>query len=149
MLVTVITHRVNGAWQGSRPAFSLPPPLRFGLLMDYARAWLPKTKLKFIPLVLGSVLFIWVLLPFPGPLPGRRPHPGFRSHGRPPRTRPYPPPHPHTIWQQRAEQVKDAFLHAYDGYLKYAALHDELLPVSNAAVDKCVTLCPLMFSIYL
>lgn len=105
--------------------------------MNYVRPWLPKTKLRFIPLVLGSALFLWTLLPYPRPPLHGRPRPGFRyPHERHPRPRPYPPPHPHTIWQERAEQVKGAFLHAYDGYLKYAASHDELLPLSNAAVDN-------------
>lgn len=117
--------------------------------MNYVRPWLPKTKLRFIPLVLGSALFLWTLLPYPRPPLHGRPRPGFRyPHERHPRPRPYPPPHPHTIWQERAEKVKGAFLHAYDGYLKYAASHDELLPLSNAAVDKYVALCLLVSSIY-
>ena len=30
------------------------------------------------------------------------------------------------------------YRHAYSGYLKYAAGHDELRPLSNTAVNKCV-----------
>ncbi|KAJ3516941.1 hypothetical protein NLJ89_g815 [Agrocybe chaxingu] len=39
-------------------------------------------------------------------------------------------------WQVRAETVKGAFLHAYHGYEKYAAPHDELKPLSNGSSDK-------------
>ena len=40
------------------------------------------------------------------------------------------------VWETRAEDVKDAFLHAYHGYEKYAAPFDELLPVSASGVNK-------------
>ena len=40
------------------------------------------------------------------------------------------------VWESRAEDVKDAFLHAYHGYEKYAASFDELLPVSASGVNK-------------
>ena len=44
------------------------------------------------------------------------------------------------IWDARANRVKQAFLHAYNGYLRHAAGHDEIRPLSNTAVDKCVFL---------
>jgi hypothetical protein len=37
------------------------------------------------------------------------------------------------VWAERASKVKNAFLHAYHGYERYAAPHDELKPVSNRA----------------
>ena len=40
------------------------------------------------------------------------------------------------IWADRAAQVKNAFLHAYRGYERYAFPHDELRPVSNGSIDK-------------
>lgn len=45
------------------------------------------------------------------------------------------------LWNQRAAQVRDAYLHGYNHYLRYAAGHDELLPLSNGWQDKYV-LCP-------
>lgn len=46
------------------------------------------------------------------------------------------------IWDTRANHVKQAFLHAYNGYLTHAAGHDELRPLSNHAVNKYVpTIC--------
>jgi len=42
------------------------------------------------------------------------------------------------IWAQRADAVRNAFLHAINGYVAYAAPHDELRPLSKAPVDKCV-----------
>ncbi len=41
-------------------------------------------------------------------------------------------------WAERADAVRDAFLHAYNGYLTYAAPHDELLPLSKSPYDMCV-----------
>ena len=38
--------------------------------------------------------------------------------------------------QQRADAVKEAFQHAWDGYMKYAFPHDELHPVSNGYGDS-------------
>lgn len=36
----------------------------------------------------------------------------------------------------RADAVKEAFQHAWDGYMKYAFPHDELHPVSNTYGDS-------------
>ncbi|OCH84615.1 seven-hairpin glycosidase [Obba rivulosa] len=40
------------------------------------------------------------------------------------------------VWEDRAEQVKRAFLHAYRGWETHAAPHDELLPLTNRSSDK-------------
>ena len=40
------------------------------------------------------------------------------------------------VWEERAAQVKQAFLHAYRGYLQYANGHDELRPLSFIGVNK-------------
>lgn len=45
---------------------------------------------------------------------------------------------PSQEWSQRAEKVKQAFLHAYRNYETYASPHDELLPVTAKHVDKYV-----------
>ena len=37
----------------------------------------------------------------------------------------------HVANQARADAVQEAFVHAWDGYKKYAFPNDELLPVSN------------------
>ncbi|KAL4066002.1 glycoside hydrolase family 47 protein [Scleroderma yunnanense] len=39
-------------------------------------------------------------------------------------------------WAQRAAQVREAFLHAYHGYERYAFPHDELRPLSNSSSDS-------------
>lgn len=36
----------------------------------------------------------------------------------------------------RAHAIKEAFQHAWDGYMKYAFPHDELHPVSNGYGDS-------------
>lgn len=38
--------------------------------------------------------------------------------------------------QAKADAVKEAFQHAWDGYMKYAFPHDELTPVSNGHADS-------------
>ncbi|KAJ7763659.1 glycoside hydrolase family 47 protein [Mycena maculata] len=39
------------------------------------------------------------------------------------------------VWDERAAEVKRAFMHAYRGYEQYAAPHDELRPVSSGFAD--------------
>lgn len=54
----------------------------------------------------------------------------------------YPYPEAETISrraldnQAKADAVKEAFQHAWDGYIKYAFPHDELRPVSNGHADS-------------
>ena len=90
-------------------------------------------------IILGTITCLWLIFaqfgsvpfrsgpPFPPP---SRPPPGFR-----------PPPFDGSQagpeeWAARAEKVKEAFLHAYHGYEKYASPNDELLPLSNGSVNK-------------
>jgi len=40
------------------------------------------------------------------------------------------------LWEARALQVKNAFLHAYHGYEQFAFPSDELRPISNRSIDK-------------
>jgi hypothetical protein len=44
-------------------------------------------------------------------------------------------PTPPETWTERAEQVKDAFRHAYSGYERLAYPHDELKPLSELTED--------------
>ncbi|KAI0060718.1 seven-hairpin glycosidase [Artomyces pyxidatus] len=60
--------------------------------------------------------------------------PQRHGHFRPP-----PLKHSHAadkLWAGRAEQVKGAFLHAYDAYRENAVGHDEVLPLSNRSIDN-------------
>lgn len=43
---------------------------------------------------------------------------------------------PPEVWENRASEIKKAFLHAYHGYERYASPHDELKPVSNTPDNK-------------
>lgn len=45
---------------------------------------------------------------------------------------------PPKVWEQRAERVKQAFIHAYNGYEQYASPSDELRPLSNSASNTWV-----------
>ena len=90
-------------------------------------------------IALGAVTSLWLIIaqfgsfpfrsgpPFPPP---SRPPPGFR-----------PPPFDGSQvgseeWAARADKVKEAFLHAYHGYEKFASPSDELLPISNGSINK-------------
>lgn len=55
----------------------------------------------------------------------------------PPQVTVHKPP-PSSIWDARANQVKEAYLHAFSGYQKHAAPYDELLPISGGRVNKYV-----------
>ena len=107
-----------------------------------------KRMMRLVPVGLGATFLLFTLARW-----ATNPHdlfpdePPFFPHGPPPHPphpfgadRPLPPPYPHTApstkWSIRAEAVRDAFKHAYGGYVKYAGEHDELLPVTGAAVDK-------------
>ncbi|KAH9479527.1 Mannosyl-oligosaccharide alpha-1,2-mannosidase IA [Psilocybe cubensis] len=39
------------------------------------------------------------------------------------------------VWSSRADQVKQAFRHAYSGYVRYAAPADELAPLRNSGIN--------------
>jgi len=41
-------------------------------------------------------------------------------------------------WKERQQRVKKAFVHAYHGYEKFASPMDELKPLSNVGLNKCV-----------
>ncbi|KAF5204870.1 Mannosyl-oligosaccharide 1,2-alpha-mannosidase MNS3 [Thalictrum thalictroides] len=77
---------------------------------------------------------------------------GFKGFWRrPPRIPPRLPPHDklnhntHIIdsqklnekskWQARQDKVKEAFIHAWSGYTKYAMGYDELMPLSQRGTD--------------
>jgi hypothetical protein len=45
---------------------------------------------------------------------------------------------PLNLWDSRANAVKDAFVHAYEGYMRHAEGYDELLPVKGGRVNKFV-----------
>ncbi|OJT12443.1 Endoplasmic reticulum mannosyl-oligosaccharide 1,2-alpha-mannosidase [Trametes pubescens] len=113
-----------------------------------------KRAYRFIPLGAAATLLLWAFARFgvtdhstyrpgpdqiedfypPPPPPHHFPPPFGGAHPPPGR----PPPHvrPTTVWSERADAVKNAFLHAYRGYQEYAGSHDELLPVSDAYVDN-------------
>ncbi|TBU30171.1 seven-hairpin glycosidase [Dichomitus squalens] len=117
--------------------------------MDYLRT---RRAYRLIPFGLLASCLLWAFVHFgvadhdiypSGPDFGHPflrgpPHPPH-AHGGPPHPPPFrPPPAPqeHTKWSKRADAVRDAFRHAYKGYLEYAGSSDELKPVSNEAVNN-------------
>ncbi|KAI0918074.1 hypothetical protein AcV5_002851 [Taiwanofungus camphoratus] len=88
-----------------------------------------KPTARLVPFGLGAGFFLWGLLYFAWPrLENSLPLPPSRSHLY---------PHQHaTKWSARANAVRNAFLHAYSGYQEYAADADELLPLTDDAVNN-------------
>ena len=74
-------------------------------------------------------------LDLPPPPP---PHTEWPSRHRTNNQRPLVHPAHGGPWAERADAVRGAFLHAYEGYISYAAPHDELLPLSMRPIDKYV-----------
>ncbi|EIW79066.1 glycoside hydrolase family 47 protein [Coniophora puteana RWD-64-598 SS2] len=125
---------------------------------------LARPSLRWPLLGIALISCFWLLSSLPrfprfgfGPGPGGGPLSGFRHHGgpghpRPPidirpldgpaylEPRPKPPPArlagAPTLWSARADKVRDAFVHAYGEYEKYALPADELLPLSKGSVNN-------------
>ncbi|KAJ2930958.1 hypothetical protein H1R20_g6105, partial [Candolleomyces eurysporus] len=64
-------------------------------------------------------------------------HPGFKwkwgSGGASNKAKPQPQV---GIWDTRAEKVKEAFVHAFEGYKRHAGGYDELLPIVGGKVNN-------------
>ncbi|KAG9017491.1 hypothetical protein FRB90_001084 [Tulasnella sp. 427] len=70
-------------------------------------------------------------------------HHGSHNNGQDGSNWPPPPPPPgkrpsakETLWASRADEVKNAFLHAYSGYELHAFPADELLPLDKKSVNN-------------
>lgn len=87
---------------------------------------------RLIPYALGAGLFLWGTLFFAWPAFEHAMHPP--PFGRPPSFR--LPQRGSKKWNARADAVRHAFLHAYAGYKEFAGQSDELLPLSESAVNK-------------
>ncbi|KAJ7590997.1 glycoside hydrolase [Mycena floridula] len=84
-----------------------------------------------LPFVLLAVVSLWLLASFhfPPPPPPWENYP-FQRVGLP------NPPSNDSLWAGRAQQVRNAFVHAYSGYKKVAFPSDELLPLTAGKVDN-------------
>ncbi|KAF9006005.1 seven-hairpin glycosidase [Cyathus striatus] len=85
-------------------------------------------------------LFSPFLLPYrPPPLQVYGPHTHPPIEGSSNHPRPYHPSRPigpHTKWSERADAVRNSFIHAWENYQTYAAGYDEVLPVSGGKVNN-------------
>lgn len=107
------------------------------------KPFMGRPLLRWIPLVLGFLVSLWVFGPFIMDLGQPLPLPLHKDPLKPPHP-PHPPPAPHhpfppgppTVWSTRADRVRDAFVHAYSGYHQHAYPYDELLPVEGSKVNK-------------
>ncbi|KAF5383721.1 hypothetical protein D9615_003586 [Tricholomella constricta] len=100
--------------------------------------------LRWLTWAVVCLVLLWMFGPFivdlVRPSPYYAPHAGPRPPPRPPGLRPPPPkpqPEPHpTMWSARADKVRDAFVHAYEGYRTHALPYDELSPVSGKKINN-------------
>ncbi|KAI1788147.1 seven-hairpin glycosidase [Ganoderma leucocontextum] len=109
---------------------------------------------RLIPVAILATCLLWAFMHFGGPDHNLHPfdsdsefpffggHPHYphpySGHQPPSPFRPPPPPgpQPNKKWSARAHAVREAFRHAYSGYLEYAGSSDELKPVSNESVNN-------------
>ena len=136
----------QGAWQEmaiAGPELKRPSKLRWRLRQ-------PRIILACGALVFGLWWFFTYFAPPPGSIlppdvfsPYPPPGPGKPPLWKPPSGEaaehagaPAKPAGPQIDWKARAEAVKEAFLHAYHGYEKYAMPADELKPLTNSSVNK-------------
>lgn len=99
--------------------------------------------------VIGSLIAVCIIVPmlYHIPLLSDRITDQLEKNMRPSHLRPYPPPRPQPKHDARphdigfkANSVRDAFVHAWEGYQKNAMGHDELLPVSGGNTDQYTTI---------
>lgn len=108
------------------------------------RSSVPRPLLRWIPFAIVSLvivsLFAFVRFQSPQFQPYESPPGQHKLPSRPyPASRPVQPPHRQDQnWSARADKVKQAFVHAYDGYRQYALPDDELRPLSGTGINKQV-----------
>ena len=90
---------------------------------------------RYITAAVAAVLVVSTLYYIQIPV-GLHPPDRFSAWGSPPRPWQHPITPSSPVWDARAAQVKQAYLHAYEGYLKYAEGYDELRPLSNTGINK-------------
>ncbi|CCM04172.1 uncharacterized protein FIBRA_06334 [Fibroporia radiculosa] len=97
--------------------------------------WTQRPLARLIPFGLGAFLFLWAVAYFAWPTHGPHTLPSLELDvSFPPQ--PLPPGRGGKKWPIRANAVRRAFLHSYDGYKKHAWASDELLPLSNSSVNN-------------
>ena len=90
---------------------------------------------RYITAAVAAVLVVSTLYYIQIPV-GLHPPDRFSAWGSPPRPWQHPITPSSPVWDARAAQVKQAYLHAYEGYLKYAEGYDELRPLSTTGINK-------------
>ncbi|KAJ8694673.1 hypothetical protein PTI98_007330 [Pleurotus ostreatus] len=111
--------------------------------MSVLQFCLGRPSVRWIPWCAAILFSFWFIGPFVLDLRHHAeigfypPRPG-RMYPPPPPPMPRPPNAgaPPSIWAERAHQVRLAFVHAYDGYRKYAHGYDELRPLTAGSVNN-------------
>ncbi|KAK7028816.1 hypothetical protein VNI00_014829 [Paramarasmius palmivorus] len=115
------------------------PPTPTPSIFQALRLWTSK-PIRWFPPLLSFIFIFWLFGPslfHTGPPPPHRFHNGLPpAIGHPHRPPSRIPPDDTHIWPTRANQVRKAFIHGYEGYRKHAFQADELLPVSGKKVNN-------------
>ncbi|KAF9269091.1 seven-hairpin glycosidase [Marasmius fiardii PR-910] len=109
------------------------------------KLWAGK-PIRWVPSLLSFIFILWLLGPslFPFPPPSHHHHPHPNHSLRPPPGHPHRPPFrpwhgygdDNVDWGSRADEVRKAFIYAYEGYKKYAWRADELQPVRAEKINN-------------
>lgn len=106
------------------------------------------TSQRRIVIILAGLISLWLFFPLSSDESefhdNHGLHKPLRFPGRPDYLPFHPPPLQHIAkrpkdprWAARANSVKEAFLHAYRNYERYAPFpNDELLPLTNESIIK-------------
>lgn len=137
---SALEHLVAGIALAFLSAFVMLPTYRrpwnevqhSGSAIHTLKLYFSKPSFRWLFFCFAFVTSLWFLGPFLLHMSGSPPYRHRSPHRRPPPLSKVPS----TIWSIRADQVKNAFLHAWDGYQRLAVPADELLPVSGGKVNK-------------
>ncbi|RDX50787.1 seven-hairpin glycosidase [Lentinus brumalis] len=103
--------------------------------MAFCQSLLPRVKsARYITAAVIAVFVVSTLYYIQ--IPAGHPTGRFSSWNNSPRPWQHPISPSSPLWDTRAAQVKHAYIHAYQGYLKYAEGFDELRPLSNTGVNN-------------
>lgn len=108
------TRQINASFPPKRRLFSLQT-----LQLFYS-----KPVLRWLPYLFGLILTIWLFGPY------------LFDYGRSTLPLSAPGAASAEVLSARAQQVREAYIHAYTSYKRDAWTFDELLPVSGGSVNK-------------
>lgn len=122
-----------------------PVPGSVRRFAQYPSKFVPARYVRWLPILLAIPLVLWLLGPYTWRF-ARPVVPPFDNgvvQSQPKPSKSFSPPP--SVWTGHADRVKDAFVHAYGGYMKHAFPSDELLPIGGLKTDKWAVLSSSLF----